>query len=277
MKSFLIRTASGIVFVALMLMATLWHPIAFALVFGLIMIVMEYEYWNMTVGPRFRIQKLLIATASLYAFAVMFLQRYGYPLSLKMLLPFTLFPAIFFLLQLYRKDKSDFNQYPFLLIPLVYIALPFCLFHFLWNIGPEGYSGILLLGILVLLWASDVGAYLFGSLFGQKNGHKLFPSVSPKKSWEGFVGGLLLAIAAGAVLSWLDVFHFSRLHAMIAGATVACFGTWGDLVESQIKRNFGVKDSGNIMPGHGGMLDRFDGALLAIPAVTTYLVCFGLI
>lgn len=277
MKSFFIRTLSSFVFVVLMLMATLWHPIAFAGVFGLILVVMEYEYWKITLGNRFRLEKLLIAGASLYAFAIVFLHQYGYPVTKGMLLLFPLFPVVFFIRQLYRSDEKTIESYPFLLLPMVYIALPFCLFHLFWSIGPDGYSGIRLLSILILLWASDVGAYIFGTLFGQKNGHKLFPSVSPKKSWEGFFGGVAVALAAAYLLHYLQFFTFSMPHCLVLGLLVASFGTWGDLVESQIKRKFGVKDSGKIMPGHGGMLDRFDGALLAIPVVAAYLACFGLI
>lgn len=277
MKNFLVRTASSVVFVLLMLLATLWHPIAFAAVFGFILVVMEYEYWNITVGARFRKEKLLIAAASLFLFGAAFLQRYGCPLDLGQLLLFVLFPVGFFILQLYNKDQEAFKQYPYLLLPILYMALPFSLFHLFWDVNASGYSGVTVLGILILLWCSDAGAYIFGTLFGQKNGHRLFPSISPKKSWEGFFGGLATSVLAGFVMHKINIFPFGLIHSMVLGALVASFGTWGDLVESQIKRNFGVKDSGKIMPGHGGMLDRFDGALLAIPVVAVYLACFGLI
>lgn len=277
MKNFLVRTASSVVFVLLMLLATLWHPIAFAAVFGFILVVMEYEYWNMTVGARFRKEKLLIAAASLTLFGVAFFSRYGCPPAPGQLLLFTLFPVVFFILQLYNKEPNAFQQYPYLLLPILYIAVPFSLFHLFWSQDADGYHGARVLGILILLWCSDAGAYIFGSLFGQKNGHRLFPSISPKKSWEGFIGGLATAVFAGFALHKLAIFPFGPVHSLVLGALVASFGTWGDLVESQIKRNFGVKDSGKIMPGHGGMLDRFDGALLAIPVAATYLAWFGLL
>ena len=130
------------------------------------------------------------------------------------------------------------------------------------------------LAVFVFLWINDTGAYLCGSLLGK---HKLFPRISPGKSWEGSIGGGLLVVAI-AVLIWyltdqygvndlsLNVYEWAGL-----GLTVVIFGTWGDLVESLFKRTLGIKDSGNILPGHGGMLDRFDSSLLAIPAVVVYL------
>ena len=122
-----------------------------------------------------------------------------------------------------------------------------------------------------------VGAYLFGRAFGQKNGHKLFPSVSPKKSWEGYIGSLFVSAVVAFYLAKFDVLPFKMIHSVILALIINVFGTLGDLVESQLKRNFDVKDSGKIMPGHGGLLDRFDGALIAFPMAIAYIYIFGLI
>jgi phosphatidate cytidylyltransferase len=160
----------------------------------------------------------------------------------------------------------------------MYIALPFSLLNTLaFHSTPQGfvaYDAVLPLSVFVFLWMNDTGAYLCGSLLGK---HKLFPRISPGKSWEGSIGGGILVIAI-AVLVWylteqyqLNQLGLTAIEWAGLGLTVVVFGTWGDLVESLFKRTLGIKDSGNILPGHGGMLDRFDSSLLAIPAAVVYL------
>ncbi|MBQ5352006.1 MAG: phosphatidate cytidylyltransferase, partial [Bacteroidaceae bacterium] len=124
------------------------------------------------------------------------------------------------------------------------------------------------LAIFVFLWASDTGAYCVGSLIGK---HPLFKRISPNKSWEGSVGGAVLAIGISMIFAHYDTSLYSTLQWAGMALVVVVFGTWGDLVESLMKRQLGIKDSGNILPGHGGMLDRFDSSLIAIPAVALYL------
>ena len=118
------------------------------------------------------------------------------------------------------------------------------------------------------MWASDTGAYCVGSLIGK---HPLFKRISPNKSWEGSVGGAVLAIGISMIFAHYDTSLYSALQWAGMALVVVVFGTWGDLVESLMKRQLGIKDSGNILPGHGGMLDRFDSSLIAIPAVALYL------
>ena len=125
-----------------------------------------------------------------------------------------------------------------------------------------------LLAIFVFLWASDTGAYCVGALIGK---HPLFKRISPNKSWEGSVGGAVLAIGISMIFAHYDTSLYSTLQWAGMALVVVVFGTWGDLVESLMKRQLGIKDSGNILPGHGGMLDRFDSSLIAIPAVALYL------
>jgi phosphatidate cytidylyltransferase len=156
----------------------------------------------------------------------------------------------------------------------MYIALPFSLINVLaFNATSEGFvafNTLLPLSIFVFLWVNDSGAYCVGSLIGR---HKLFPRISPGKSWEGSVGGAVFVLAAAYAISYfLDQEQLLSMPAWLGlGLVVVVFGTWGDLVESLFKRTLGVKDSGNILPGHGGMLDRFDSSLLAIPAAVVYL------
>lgn len=158
----------------------------------------------------------------------------------------------------------------------LYIGLPFALLNVLAFqrdavTDTVSFNPILPLSVFVFLWLSDSGAYCVGSLMGK---HRLFERISPKKSWEGSIGGALIALAGALVLG-----HFfpllSTLEWIGLALTVVVFGTWGDLTESLLKRQLQIKDSGNILPGHGGMLDRFDSALIAIPAAVAYLYLLG--
>ena len=154
----------------------------------------------------------------------------------------------------------------------LYVALPFALLNVLaFQNSPETssvtYNPILPLSIFVFIWLSDTGAYCVGSLIDK---HRLFERISPKKSWEGSIGGGIFSIASS--LGFAHFFPFMPGWQWVGLAiVVVIFGTWGDLTESLMKRQLGIKDSGNILPGHGGMLDRFDSALMAIPAAVVYL------
>ena len=188
--------------------------------------------------------------------------------------------SLIFVAVLYAREGEAYRTTPFILTSIVYIALPFALTGLIVFSPEGGFDGRVLLAVMIIIWSSDVGAYLSGMAFGQKHGHKLFPSISPKKTWEGYFGGLVLALAAGWCVGHFSLVDFPWYHCMALAALVNVTSTIGDLVESQLKRNFGVKDAGRIMPGHGGLLDRFDGrfdgALLAFPATVLYIVLFGL-
>ena len=179
--------------------------------------------------------------------------------------------------ELYLKQQDPIGDWAYTMLSQMYIALPFSLLNvlaFRSTAVDIQYTYLVPLSVFVFLWINDTGAYLCGSLLGK---HKLFPRISPGKSWEGSIGGGLLVMAV-AVLVWylteqygvndiqLNAFEWAGL-----GLTIVVFGTWGDLIESLFKRTIGIKDSGNILPGHGGMLDRFDSSLMAIPAAVVYL------
>ena len=160
---------------------------------------------------------------------------------------------------------------------LAYIALPISLSPFILFFNGD-YSSKLILSLFILIWMSDIGAYCVGTLFGQKPGaRKLAPAISPKKSWWGFWGSIISGAISGAVLYFCSMLEFNIVHCIILGiiVPVACVG--GDLVESMWKRRYGVKDSGNLIPGHGGWLDRFDSSLAAIPTAAIYLLTFNLL
>jgi phosphatidate cytidylyltransferase len=133
------------------------------------------------------------------------------------------------------------------------------------------FSPGIVVGFFLLIWANDTGAYLSGISFGR---HKLFERISPKKTWEGFIGGLILAVLVSWLVSgWLGV--VGKFNWVVIAALISIAGTYGDLVESMLKRSLGVKDSGKIMPGHGGFLDRFDSAIISFPLVYLFISLFG--
>ena len=274
MKSFITRTLSAIVFAAIMLGGLLWTPMVFCIVFGLVIVVMMYEYLNITIGKKLCFGQWLSILSGLFLFVGVFSVRY-FGLNPGILFALALPLSLIFISLLWQ--KGDYSSYPYLLSAIVYIALPFTLLDLLAFDYAGRFNGVIVLALFIILWASDVGAYLFGMTFGQKNGHKLFPSISPKKSWEGYIGSFFVSAVVGFYLAKFDLLPFKYVHAVVLAIVINVFATLGDLVESQLKRNFNVKDSGKIMPGHGGLLDRFDGALIAFPIAIAYIYIFGLI
>ena len=193
---------------------------------------------------------------------------YFFQFELKYLL--LIVPLIFsvFILELYKKNKIPFANISFTFVGFIYVTIPFCFFFSLGFLADfNEYNFHLPLAFLLLLWASDTGAYLFGRKLGK---HKLFERHSPKKSWEGFFGGVLTSLLVSFAISY----QFTEIPPLVwAGMAVliTAFGTIGDLVESMLKRSLDVKDSGTFLPGHGGFLDRFDGLLISAPIVFVYL------
>ena len=179
--------------------------------------------------------------------------------------------------ELYLKKKHPLNSLAYAMLSQIYVGLPFALLNVLafhsngWDSVSE-YQFILPLSIFAFNWINDTGAYCTGMLLGK---HPLFKRISPKKSWEGSIGGAVFSIAGAFALAYF--FPIMSTAAWVGmGLTVVVFGTWGDLTESLMKRHLGIKDSGNILPGHGGMLDRFDSAIMAIPAAVVYLYLISL-
>lgn len=193
---------------------------------------------------------------------------YFFQFELKYLL--LIVPLIFsvFILELYKKNKIPFANISYTFVGFIFVTVPFCFFFSLGFLADSSaYNFHLPLAFLLLLWASDTGAYLFGVKFGKT---RLFERHSPKKSWEGFAGGLFTS----ALVSYLISTQFTEMSPLIWGGMavlIVSFGTLGDLVESMLKRSLDVKDSGTLLPGHGGFLDRFDGLLIAAPIVYVYL------
>lgn len=187
---------------------------------------------------------------------------------IKLLLPFIVYFILTIIWELYQQNEHHILNLSIAIFPAIYIALPFSLLNGLGHIMADSQSTWLLpLAFFIFIWTNDVGAYCVGCTIGK---HRLFERISPKKSWEGSVGGAIFTIIA-AIVIW-KIYPIFNVWVWIGMAIITVvFGTFGDLAESLIKRELGVKDSGKILPGHGGFLDRFDSTLLAAPIVYAYI------
>ena len=268
------RTLFGILFLAIMVGGLVLNQYLYGVLLLAMVIGMLGEYYNMTLGKRYRLPQYLGIALSCGLLVTMFcVCAFGMPyryVAVNALLLMAIMVAT-----LFEKDKSDYKDTAFLYSGILYIAMPLSLSNLIVFHGGE-FNGSLMLAFFIIIWASDVGAYCFGMLFGQKGGKKLFPSISPKKSWAGFWGGLLLAMAAGLVLYFTPLLTLPLIHCLVMALIMHIAGVFGDLYESQWKRTFNLKDSGHAIPGHGGLMDRFDSAIFAIPAGVIYMVMIGL-
>lgn len=276
MNSTVKRTIFGVLFLAVMLGGLLFSQIAFVILFAFITAVMLYEFYRMTMGNSWKdmqvaailVGVLIFLAGNEFFFAGHKAWRVGFSILCVLAL---------MVKSILRKDHTDFLKTGFLYAGLVYIALPLALSNAVVCRNGE-FSGLLMVAFFCIIWASDVGAYCFGMLLGQKSwSKKMCPHISPKKSWAGFWGGLATALLTGAILYWTGMWKFPIWHCLIVSALMNVMGVLGDLFESLWKRAAGVKDSGNIIPGHGGLMDRFDSALFAIPTGYIYLLLLHLV
>ena len=276
MNNFIKRTISAAGFGVIMLAALLTNKYVFGVVMLGALIVMMHEFLHMTCGKNYWFSQILSILAGATLFALTFLYK-GFNVPGRFVI--LAFIPVFILMinSLYVKDKSRFDKFSNLYTALMYIAVPWSLLNFaVFNCDGE-FNGIMLLCFFAIIWGTDVGAYLFGITLGQRYGKKLFPSISPKKSWIGFWGGMFTAVLVAVILHYTGIFSFDLLHCVIMAILLCITGVYGDLIESQWKRHYEVKDSGNIIPGHGGLLDRFDSALIAIPIGIIYLVMINVL
>lgn len=275
MKNFITRTITGILFVAIMVGCILYNPLSFGFLFALISMLTVFEFGQLVnQSGEVYISKVLASLGAAY----LSLAFMAYSMSVegvRIFAPYLAFLLFILIKELYQKRENPIGNWAYSMLSQLYIALPFALLNLLGFQGNAidqsiAYNPIFPLSIFIFLWLSDTGAYCFGSLLGK---HRLFERISPKKSWEGSIGGGIVSLASTFALGYFFPFMTYVEWAGLA-LTVVVFGTWGDLVESLMKRQLGVKDSGNFLPGHGGLLDRFDSSLLAIPAAVIYLYCF---
>ncbi len=265
MSNFVKRTLTAAVFVAVLLGCTYYSQLSFALLFFIITTLGLWEFYGLSEKTNARPQKLMgtFTGAALFAVSALVTMNYCKPQMLIVIIPLCF---IIFILELYTKASNPFKNIAFTLLGIFYVALPFSLLNFITSYSGT-YSFELLFGFLFILWSNDTGAYLTGSAIGKT---KLFPRVSPGKSWEGSIGGAVLSYIVAFIISgWYTV--ITTTDWMVVASILIVIGTLGDLVESLFKRSIGVKDSGSLLPGHGGVLDRFDSLILATPFVFSYL------
>lgn len=263
MKNLIIRALAGAVFVAVIVGGIYYNMYSFAALFCLITGLSLWEFCGLMKDyGNARARKVTSVAGGVYLFFSTFIYTHGLAGSV-IFLPYIGFLMFVFISGLYDKTSNPVNNWSVTLLGQVLCAGSFSLLNF---IGEPLY----ILALFIFVWANDTGAYLVGSAFGR---HRLFERISPKKSWEGFFGGLVFALAASLVFARYnqDIGWYNWLS---LAAVIVVFGTWGDLVESLLKRTIGIKDSGHIIPGHGGMLDRFDSVMMAIPAMYIYLELF---
>lgn len=277
MKNFIIRTITAVFFVAAIVTCFL-NPRAMVFLFALVTGMTIWEFTGLVNEhqPSTTVNRMISTVAGVYFFLAMA----GYNSGLTpatVFIPYLVSIIYLMIAELYLKQENPINDWAYTMFSQMYIALPFSLLNVLAfrSTGIDiQYTYLVPLSVFVFLWINDTGAYICGSLLGK---HKLFPRISPGKSWEGSIGGGLLVMAV-AVMVWyltekydVNDIQLNALEWAGLGLVIVIFGTWGDLTESLFKRTLGIKDSGHILPGHGGMLDRFDSSLMAIPAAVVYL------
>lgn len=283
LKNLITRSITGILYVAILVTCFLQAynmVIVFALITGLATweftgLVNEHKHVN--------VNRLITTVAGVYFFLAVAGVNSGAIQTNAVFVPYLLTIIYLFISGLYTKSSDSVNDWAYTMLSQMYIALPLSTINVIaFRQAADGlnyYYYLLPLSTFIFLWANDTGAYCTGSLFGK---HKLFPRISPAKSWEGSIGGGILVLIVASVMYYIEsqgenLSGLNLIEWLGLGLVVVVFGTWGDLVESLLKRTLGIKDSGNILPGHGGILDRIDSSLMAIPASVVYLYTLTLL
>ena len=271
------RILSGVIFLAVMVAGMIFHPVAFGALFLFVMYFAMKEFMHITMGNEWPLQQRLAVIAACLAFigisGLLFFKMDARWIAIA-LIPFLAIP----LSVIFARSHEHVEAVALAYLALVYVGLPFCLAPFIVSGHSGEFEGLALLNVFIIIWCSDVGAYSLGTLLGQRpHSRKLAPAISPKKSYWGLWGGILCAVLAAWILYKAGWMSYDLIHCIALGVIIPVAGVCGDLFESVWKRRFGFKDSGNMIPGHGGMLDRFDSSLFAIPAVFVYLLLFGLL
>jgi phosphatidate cytidylyltransferase len=282
MKNFIVRTITSVFFVAAIVTSFL-NPRAMTLLFSIVTGMTVWEFCGLVnERPYVSTNRFICTVSGVYLFLAMAGYNSGMTPS-TVFVPYLVSIVYLMVAELYLKAKDPINNWAYTMLSQLYIALPLSLLNVLTyrsNGYDIQYSYLAPLAVFVFLWINDAGAYCVGSLICR---HKLFPRVSPGKSWEGSVGGGLLVVAAAVAVWYLTTAYgvndlgLTALEWAGLGLVVVVFGTWGDLIESLFKRTLGIKDSGNVLPGHGGMMDRFDSTLMAVPAAVVYLYTLTLV
>lgn len=276
MNNLIVRALTGIVFVAVLVGGTLFSPITFTVLFAAITGLTVWEFsTNVNRYAGASVNRLINTVAAVYLFVAFggFCADY---VPSKAFIPYLISVVYLLISELYLQKPDPLKNWAYAFASQMYVALAFALlnvlaFRYDALTNRTLFEPIYPLSIFLFLWTSDTGAYCCGSLLHKRFPAKLFERISPNKSWIGSIGGGILCLVVAYALWQVAPNLLTLAQWMGLGITVCVFGTWGDLVESLFKRQLGIKDSGNILPGHGGMLDRFDSSLLAIPAAVLYL------
>ncbi len=272
MKKLLIRSLTGILYAIVLIGALFVSRFTFFALFAIVLTFTLWEFYRLCYLNGYEPQVFSGITFALLFYAGMFLLQYNL-FTFEQMLPYGLLALLIPFAELTRKKKEPVENMALTFAGIMLTAIPFSFFNLIPNppINESGaYNPWLMIGVFVIIWTNDTGAYLIGSMIGK---NKLAEKISPNKTWEGAIGGAVFAI-----LFAILYFHFTNLFTpvetvFISLATVIA-GTMGDLTESLIKRNFNVKDSGNMLPGHGGLLDRFDSLLFAAPVYYVMIISF---
>ncbi len=275
MSTFVRRVLTAIVFVIVMVGGVYAHPFTFVGLFGLITVLSIWEYLNLaleeTKSRRDVNRRFLGLILGIVPFILVALERLNIVQDKQYVwyATFLMLPLVFlaFVYELYTASKKPFANIGILLLGMVYIGIPFALLLLI-GFNNDIFSPNIVFGLLAMTWMNDTGAYLVGSQIGKT---KLFPRISPKKTWEGSTGGVVITFIVAYLLSLLFT-DLRLLDWLILAAIVSLFGSIGDLVESMLKRSLNIKDSGNLLPGHGGILDRFDAFIFLLPFAAAYLL-----
>jgi phosphatidate cytidylyltransferase len=265
MNNFLKRTLSGFFFVVLVISSILVSKYTFVAFFALITALSLHEFHRLSNKQKdVDVNSLASIIGGILLFGCSFI--YASDISRYPVFSiYGLYVVAVFISELYRKKANPLNSLAYFILGQIFVALPFSLLNFILFI--DSWQPWVLLSVFITIWVNDSGAYVFGVTLGK---HRLFERISPKKSWEGFIGGAFVALISGYIFS-LYIPQISLINWLIFSEIIVIFGTFGDLIESLMKRTVDVKDSGNVIPGHGGLLDRFDSMILAAPVIYIYL------
>ena len=277
MKGLIRRLSTAVIFVLVMLIGLYGGQIPFVALFALITALCLWEFlvmvlvkftrrdlFRLVLGVFFGLTPFALAT-------ILQLELVQFQDDFIIFTSILFFPFVFtaFIYELIAKSETPFVNVAFMVLAMIYIGAPFALLDFIAFDDGKFYANTVF-GLLLMTWANDTGAYLVGSKIGK---HKLLPRISPGKTIEGSVGGVLTTLLVAVVLSFVfDNEELRMIDWLVLGLIVAIFGSLGDLVESMLKRSVGVKDSGNLLPGHGGMLDRFDAFIFLLPFAAAYIL-----
>lgn len=275
MKGLWRRLNTAVIFVIIMLVGLFTGPYTFTALFLLIAVACLWEFFTMTLDRhtrRDRVRKIFGVILGIMPFGLVTVLNMGGLTDQETFvqvasLLFSPFVFTIFIYELYSKSKEPFVNIAFMVLGLFYIGIPFALVDYVAFEGDTFYYKTIF-GLLLLTWVNDTGAYLVGSQVGKT---PLFPRVSPNKTWEGTAGGIITTMVFGGLLG-LTFTEIPLEHWIVLAFIIAIFGGLGDLVESMLKRSVGVKDSGSLLPGHGGVLDRFDAFIFAVPFAAAYIL-----